>query len=601
MTMKKKSYVYILILAMLVAGIALYMKNNVSSGPVTITKQPESVTVSYPEGASFSVKVDHPKAVASYQWMIEDIAGNVFELAGYSAKTDTVIVPSTQQTSNPLEFYCIITDKDGNETVSERAILDTDNREVNKPVFYVCEYAIEPGQSLDLSKVDIGGGKKLGSGTVSFDSNATDIVITDLDLDNSQVVCDFSIAANVGLSLVYDHSDQLEYNVTLNGNNRIMNDYYDFDYNVGGIPFDFYFTGLEEERPLVNLIGDGSLTIINGTNAIRVIGDLMVDVDVNIEQTKELYSDGICAEHLMIAEGSKLDLRVFGSALYAKGNLYIKGADLKIDANAPHISMGIATKNVLQAGNDMRIEDSTIDIQAHVDHEVCDRVAGYTAFSAAYELKVYNSELTYTIDTVPTEEVYASNFVGLSAGLAEFEDSKLSLTIDSEDIFNAFGIYTDEYILFTNSEANVDVHCSGPVYGIAPEGDFSADDSVVNVNVTSYDKYGTYDTYGIMCEELVIRCVSPESKVRSFAENGMAIGCNLNDIHDDPAKYKAGYQAVNVYLRDGSICMLPKESIISLGSVIVGDLEPYYIYVETYYDANDLNKPASEVLFGAGE
>ena len=51
-------------------------------GPV-ITKQPESVEVNYPDGASFHVEVEDPEQVASYQWQLTD-GYNLFTLKGTS-------------------------------------------------------------------------------------------------------------------------------------------------------------------------------------------------------------------------------------------------------------------------------------------------------------------------------------------------------------------------------------------------------------------------------------------------------------------------------------------------------------------------------------
>lgn len=65
----------------------MFVLASCSGRKLSITGQPQDVTVSYPQGASFSVKVSNPEKVASYQWYLTDQAGNVFELAGITAKT----------------------------------------------------------------------------------------------------------------------------------------------------------------------------------------------------------------------------------------------------------------------------------------------------------------------------------------------------------------------------------------------------------------------------------------------------------------------------------------------------------------------------------
>ncbi len=572
-----------------------------SAGPLTITAQPQSVTVNYPEGAAFSVTVSDPKNVESYQWILVDRVGNEFELQGITAKTSELVIPSTEKRGGQDELYCIIRDRQGNELVSERARLDVGNEDVNKPVFYVGEYAVEPGETLDLSEVDMGDGTKLGSGTVAFDAGGTDLVITDLVFDNTYFTCDQAISPNVGLCMVYDSPEVETYNVTFNGENRIMNNYFDPDYNAAGIPFDFYLTG-STKKPEIRLVGDGTLEITNGSNALRVIGDLMVGIDITVKQTRKNYGDGIVAENMLISEGTKLDLEVFGSALYAGGNLFIDGADVTIDANAPHISVGIATKNILQSGNIVNITGSKVDIRSHADPDVTNGIAGLKAVSANADMYITDSEVSYTADALAKDTVYASNFIGFDARTIDVDRSRLKMNVDCADIYSIFGIYAEDYVLFENSEAEFDLKTSGQVYGIAPEGDFSSDESSVTVRTDKHDKYDAYGAfipYGIMCGSFVMKSSDPDKKVSSRAEKGMALGVNLNDSRDEPAAYTEGYTAQNIFMRDDSACLLPEDAVFSTGSVPAGDdIYRYYLWVETVYDRTDTSEPAEEVVFG---
>ncbi|MBQ3404591.1 MAG: S-layer homology domain-containing protein [Oscillospiraceae bacterium] len=595
---------YLLLVLTFVLALALIpvMDASAADGPV-ITKQPEDVTVAYPEGASFSVEVENPDEVASYQWMMRDQAGSVFELNGSSAKTDTVIIPSTQQSNDVLDFYCVITDKDGNETESEPGHLDMNNREVNKPVFYVGEYAVEPGETLDLSTVDIGDGYKLGSGTVSYDSNGTDITISNLDYDNSHTMCDLIVAPNVALDMQYYKQDKEEYNITFVGDNKINNTYYDYDYNVGGIPVDFYFNG-ECEKPLVNFIGDGTLTITNGTNAIRVIGDLMIDIDVTVRQTVKLYADGVVAENVKVAEGSKLDMEVYGVALYAQnGNLFIDGADITVDAHAPYVSVGVALKNLFQAAGDIMINNSAIKATSSVEYDTCKAVAGYTGFSAGGDFFAYTSDISYEASATEHDSVYASDFCGISASNGTVEDSTVKISIDSPYIFGGsgiYGIYTDADLSLARSDVSVDIHSSGSPYGIAVEKVFAVDDSNVNVDVSSYPDFGEFSCYGILCENAAINLSDAKNQVHSKVVNGLAVGCNLGlEVQDEPVEYAADYEAKNISLGDGVECLSPEDAAVSTGSVVMkSEQDDSYLPVETFYSLSDTSKAAEEVLIG---
>ncbi|MBQ9827556.1 MAG: hypothetical protein IJM62_02620 [Lachnospiraceae bacterium] len=570
------------------------------SAAFVITKQPESVTVSYPAGASFTVEVDDADAVGSYQWVMVDIEGNEFVLSGTSACTDTLVLPSTQMRDNDLRFYCIITDKDGNEVRTEQAVLSKDNREENKPVVYICEYAIEPGQTLDLSEVELADGSRLGSGTVTFDENAKDIRVKDLDYDNSKTMADLVCGSNVGLSLDYHMPDVDEYTVTFEGKNRILNTYFNEEYNAGGIPVDFYLTG-EVQKPLVTFTGDGTLEIINGYNAIRVIGDLDIDIDITVKQNREVYSDGICAENLKISEGHKLELEVYGAALYAKGNVYIDGAEVSVKAHAPHISMGTATKNVIQGNGSVVIEDSKLDLTADVDPEICSSVGGYSGILAGADLYISGSNVSYSVTAKKGEKVYAASFVGLSADYIDIsDDSNINISMDTPEIFNAFGMYSGGSMEINGSTVSVDVHTSGYVYGIAAEGETASIDSDVDVTAAAYDDYGYAEAYGIMAGELRIDYSEAGMKVRSFAEGGMAVGCDPGDRVTEPVEYEEGFESKAIKL-EGAVCSTPERNAVAPGSVVEenGDGTRSYLPVETYYDLNDTSKPAEEVIFTA--
>ncbi len=254
----------------------------------------------------------------------------------------------------------------------------------------------------------------------------------------------------------------------------------------------------------------------------------------------------------MIAPGHKLDLEVFGTAIHASGNLYVKDSEVQIKAHAPHISMGMAAKNIVQGDNSMNLEHAVIDIHAETDPEVSPHVGTLSGFFSYGDFMVSdNSQLSFDIDVKEGEELYVSNVMGICAANGSLDDSSIAIKFDTPLIFNAFGVYTDEYFTLVNCDMDVDVHTNGGAYGIAPEGDFGAEESRVNVDVSAYTDYGDIGCYGIMCQNAAFLLTDPAHTVTSHAENGIAIGCNLNDIH-----------------------------------------------VETVYDKNDTKKPATDVAFG---
>ena len=193
--------------------------------------------------------------------------------------------------------------------------------------------------------------------------------------------------------------------------------------------------------------------------------------------------------------------------------------------------------------------------------------------------------------------------MGIYAARAEIEDSAVQLNMDCPYIFIATGIYTDEDLELRNSDLAVNIHTGGTVTGVTPEGTLRAENTAVNVAVAAYDDFSDEDDcicYGILCKDFDLTITDPAVEVRSFADGGMALGCNLDDVEDDFAEYEEGYQGTLVTLNGNTVCRTPANAVINLGNVQQGDESyRYYIHVETYYDALDTSVPAAEVVFGA--
>ena len=572
-------------------------------GPV-ITKQPEDAVVHYPEGATFTVEVEDPDSIASYQWCLLDKENNLFILEGVTADNPTLVIPSTQRRDSEMRFYCIVTNKEGLKTVTKQAKLSIDNGDVNKPVFYVGEYHLEPGETMDLSKVDIGEGHLLGSGIVTFDENGTDITLDNVHYDNTYTTCDIVMAPNVGLDMEYDSPEDMEFNVTFIGENQLINTYYNLDYNLGGIPFDYYFTGEVEQRSLVNFIGDGTLEIVNGTNAIRVIADLCIDIDITVRQNRVLYADGIWGYNMRIAPGVTLNLDVNGYGLFAPGNMLIEDAEININSRTPHISAGTVTKQLITAGNVLLVDNSVINMKSVSDQAICGTAAGIALIYSAGDMYILNgSEINGELDAVGDGFV-AFQSSGFFTKNGYFEDSTINIKIDSEHTADCCGMFAEEYYEIVNSEVNVDIKASGTVYGVLANGDFSADDSKVDVKTANYPyAYDRLVNYALVCENAVFRATKPENTASFTAEDGIAVILDPDlEPSLDPVGYQEGYETANVFLREGTECLVPEENAVSLTSFYYENPDfKGYAVIEAYYDLNDTSKPASKAVFGIRE
>ncbi len=564
-------------------------------GPV-IAVQPEDVVVSYPEGASFTVVPENPDEIASYQWYVVDIEDSVSILDGFTGTEPTLVVPSTLRADNDLRFYCVLTNKEGLRTVSDSAVLTKDNREENKPVFYVGEYAVEPGETLDLSAVDIGHGYKLGSGTLEFSENAKDIILTDLHYDNGHMTAGLPVCGNVALNFEFNEPDQEEYIVTCSGDNRIMNHYYNYEYNVGGIPFDFYFTG-DADRPAVNFVGDGTLHITNGYNALRVIGDLLIDMDITVEQDRPEYADGIAARNMLVSPGVTLNLDVNGAALTADNNLFIDQADINITSSTPRFSVGASTKRVLNVGGTILIDSSTVDMGIVSDESICGSTGGCGGMMGKAEIYITNGSEVNCEASFIGDSIFAAGFTLLNSHYVSIDHSKVGLVIDGKQCVGAIGIYSEEDAEIAQSELDIDVRASGDVYAVRTGRDFNADDCVINASAGVYDRvYEGSQCIGLACENAVFRASAPQYRM-SFTGEDLAAACDLKKpLSETPAGYDEEYEYTNFFLRDETECLVPEDSAISIGSI---ELSPWdYALIETVYDKADTSRPVTTAVFG---
>ena len=571
-------------------------------GPV-IKTQPQDVFVNYPEGASFTVEAEDPDSIASYQWYALDKEDTLFVLEGTSADSPELVIPSTVRANDVLRFYCVLTDKNGLKTVTRQAALENENRHEYKPVFYVGEYAIEPGESIDLATVDIGDGHKLGEGTVTFDSNATDITFKNVKYDNKYCTADFSIAHNVGLGIEFTMPDKDEYNFIFEGDNFIDNYYFDSDYNAAGIPFDLCFDGDEGEKPLVNFIGDGTLTVSSGMTAIRVIGDLMIDIDITIGQKNTNYGDGIDANSILVAEGVNVNMIVNGYAFLARNNLFMKSADVNITTNTPSISKGVVTKNILTAGNTMSIEDTSLCITSLTDQSVCASAAGGGFINAYNELFISNGSNVKCVQTVTGTDVFNNEFTGFSSTNTEIDDSQVSIEVDSDKLSGCIGLYSEENTQVTDSTLDVKLKSVGTTYGIIAGIDFNADESDVSVDVSCHPGGDPTSSMGLVCENAVFRLADKNLAVTFRSADGPALVCDLKEpLSDTPYEYEEGHKMSNIYLRDNTVISVPEDCEANITNVTTGSA-PYikYAKLETIYDKNDLSAPASVVIVSAPE
>lgn len=558
-------------------------------------KQPEDAVVSYPDGASFEVSVSHPENVKSYQWYLRDIAGKVFALDGTSAATNELIIPSTSQEDGVLVYYCEVTGKDGTTIKSKEATLDMNNREENKTVLYAGNYAIEPGQTLDLSKVS------LGSGLITLAENGTDLEFDQVKFDNSeQPVYDRTVSPAIGIVLDRSNPTDENYTLTLKGDNTLKNTFYQEESGLGGITLHFGFRSMEDVIPTVVIDGvkeGGTLTVEGGTNGIRSRGNLILNTDLTTRPFKNRYMDGVVSETtLTVAPGRKMDLAVYGSGFSTDSALTIgENAAVTIDMTVPKVNGGQTGKTAIFVGGetfDLQ-NGSTLDITCKADPKVTTEILGCggVQLQNGAGMNAKGSKITIGVSAGAYDEDYVGSAVGISGdeGEISLENTALSVAIAPEMIQTANGFYCIGNLNVENCAILIDTAATYIAYGLAAEGDLSIASSIVDVN-TEY-KYAEGVSRGILGKNLNFALNEPTYSISADTHNadGIALAANTGEGGEVPVYYDPSYKAKMI--KGNFEITLPEEATFNQTS-IEGSFEPY-LYLETIYDTNDTTKPAS--------
>ncbi|MBR2790301.1 MAG: hypothetical protein IKD70_06770, partial [Eggerthellaceae bacterium] len=356
---KTKLFAKVMVFAFTLAtALALAPATALAAG-VNITAQPEDAEVEYPAGVSFHVEVDNPDIVTSYHWVASD-GVKPFELDGATAFTDTLIIPSTGRTWTGLSFICVITDNQGHTMYTQPANVIITNEDENKPVLYVGEYALEPGDALDLETT------ALGEGIVRFDANGTDITFTDVYANVKYPVFDSTLAPSMGL--MFDCPDDYEsaYHFRFNGNCIFLNPYFDASRNAAGVVFNSWFhCGDEANKPTIFLEGDGTLTLIGGGNQYYSDANLEIGVNLKTVPNGAVFCDGLRAADIIVEKGVQVQLGVNGTAIHTEGDLRLEeGSLVNVVSVGPHVSVGPTTKNVLFVRGSIYAKDAEMNIRA---------------------------------------------------------------------------------------------------------------------------------------------------------------------------------------------------------------------------------------------
>jgi|GEM_PF-1436533 len=585
----------------LAAGLALALLPvwaHGADGPV-FTAQAKDVEVNYPDGASFHVEVAEPENVASWQWIASD-GHSEFTLTGVTAKTDTLVIPATMQDDPEMFYCCVVTDKNGGTATSDPVRLHVKNPEEDKTVLFVGDYAVEPGEKLDLAETT------LGSGTVDFAADGVNVTFQSVKIDNTTMTCDSTLTPSMGLYLVRRHSTDQEYYFHFKGDCLVNNTYYDPAYNAGGVAINSYFgTKDDPNAPTIIFDGDGKLTVRGGTNQIYSDGNIELAADLTTGVNGTYFNDGISCKNLFIDKGVKANLTVNGTAIHTEGDFRIyEGAALNIRSSSPHVSVGPTTKSMMFLVGSLYGEGGEINIQGYADPE---NFVPYDAFVATMpgillagegSINADGTAISVELSAGESEEDFAINFYGVyGAGetnaVSLSNGAKLDVRIQTPQVNGVSGVVVPGiFAAEKDCQVRIDVLGSGEVTGLEADRAFSVTDAVIESKAISESGDAAF---GIVCGEAAIALNGAKYSVHSTAKDGVAFAADTGEHGDAEISYVSGYTPVKIVLKDNVACTVPENGEINLCGI------PGYggtIQAETFY-GSDKTRPAAEVTLSS--
>ncbi|MCR4724074.1 MAG: S-layer homology domain-containing protein [Clostridia bacterium] len=590
----------LLTLAMLVLCACFVFSQSAAyaDGSIVITKQPESVEVNYPDGAQFHVEVADPDSVASYQWQLTD-GHSLFTLQGTSAKTDTLVLPSTQQDDPKMAVSCIITGKDGSVVESEPATIEVLNGEEDKTVLYVGDHAVEPGETLDLADTS------MGSGKVIFSDDGVNVTFDHFQMDNSVMLYDRQLAAGCGLYLVRRNSEVPEYVFTFKGDCSINNTFYDAEYNSGGIDLNGFFrSGDQTDHPTIVLKGgvNDSLSLKGGSNAIYTDGNVDIDLFLKCEPNGDIFMDGIRCNTLILEKGALAELQTNGTGVFALGDMRLfENSSLNIRSAPTPPSVGPAAKNLIMLGGSLYAEDNagiSLDGYASTEHfpegKYLAMMNGVSLEGGNSTINLKNSYLNIYLHADEADEPFAVNFNGIIGNEPNhslvMDGGVIHVTVEAPQVEGCAGVVLGGKLLMENGSLLYPyVSAAGETHGVEVA-------VLLDINGSTIDSYVESTTgaksYGVVCGSAVLDGNISGTLLHSKAVNGLAFAADTGERTEEEIAFEEGYEPKQIELKGTAALSLPKDGVFGLFAV------PGYgefIQAETVFDPADTSNPAEEV------
>lgn len=575
--------------------------------PLAIVAQPTDQTISYPDGAEFSVQVN--RTDVTYQWYQIDKALSPvpLRLQGYTGNTDTLRLPSTTNREDGMKYYCIITASDGSTVTSDEAALHVSNASEDKVLYYFLDYVVRPGETLDLAA------HGLGSGTISFDADERTLTMDNVNCTVNED--SFSVSSHAtparGLQLCDYVTDGSGHVVKLQGQNEITDELFLPASNSAGLPVNFFVHDGESGNASLVIEGPGTLALHDGTYAIYAKNiALEIDADITVENFTDHYANGIYAGAIKIDEGRNIVMDNYGSCLCAHaGNLAIcSGANLDLTAHAPHVGQGSTVAYIAYAAGSVSIENAVVNAKGTASPEQfsgSQHIDTFSGISAGMAMRIADSQVTVFMNAdggdQPYASKYANRYAGITAGsggLMEISKSKVDVTIDGENINGAYGVDIFGRLHTSLSEINVDVTAKEVAVAFEAQDKTVIKDSNLTGKATLI---GDGLELGVALTKPTIDLADSSYAVTGIANTGIGLCAKIPTDPDepiwDPVEYDPDYEPSEFAFVGDTTCIFPEDYVINQSSYVFGDYKP----VETFYVKGQTDKPASKAVVSVEE
>lgn len=576
-------------------------------------KTPMEVT--YPEGFTVKVEVDHPEYVDGIEWFLSD---------GYSL----LVIPERNQggyefympSTNPYDknFYlcAAVTDTDGNTIFTDDLHVTVDASHII-PVLYVTDYALTAGDSIDLA--DVG----YGTGTIAFDANGQDVTFTDVQMNvpESAKYMDKQISMGMDIFFHYSLYDPdyytpdlpTDYTFNLIGDTSIINNLYEEAAHTAlGVEFNAYFHTIDNlaNRPTITLKSDSPLTLHGGTRAINTDSNLILDLDLNITPVDPgAYTTAIYSAGLNVTPNHALNIAANGGIVESNGDVIFEDGTTIVAKSTPTQSdyeyLGFAG---IAAAGDLKMSNTTFDFTGEVvaDKFTRNNIVRFPILAATCDMEIKDSDVDidvkYTGES-PRGDDFSHSLAGLRIANEDYtmtiDNSNVSIKLDAPEVINVAGIDSLGAVNIVDSDVDVDVAGRGQVLGVSSQNLLTIKDSSINSNVTaeSYPAGGTDEFAGIVGLPVVVNLSDSTYKIHSKINQGAAfVAANkkiMPDGADQPA-YDAGYVPSLAQL-NGAEILLPEDGVLSSYTYSsAGGVE--LRVAETPYSLSDTSAPALDVI-----